>query len=192
MATGARPKVVKRLKPWLPRREKLERSRILRPFAHLIAHPTVWRFNRRGVARGIALGLFLGFLLPFGAQTLAAAALAFGVRANLPVAVLGTTVTNPFTFPFVYFVAYKTGQAILSLKAGADRMVLAPAPDTALGRAWEWIVTTLGPTYLGLTVFAVVGAAVGYLSVNLAWRLSVSGRWRRRRPVAARPGRPAT
>lgn len=179
--------MVKRLKRWMPSREQLERNRFLRPVAHLVASPMVWRFNRRGVARGMALGLFLGFLLPFGAQTFAAAALAFGARANLPVAVLGTTVTNPLTFPFIYFLAYKAGSGLLRLKEGADRLIVTTPPDSLLGRAWEWLGSTAGPTYLGLFLFAVVGAAAGYAAVNLVWRLSVSGRWKRRRLLPGGP-----
>jgi uncharacterized protein (DUF2062 family) len=164
----------------MPTREQLEANRFLRPFAHWLGNPLIWRFHRKGVARGIALGLFLGFLLPFGLQTPLAVALAVGVRANLPIAVLGTTVTNPFTFPFVYFVAYKTGSALLHLRADDGALMAAPAPDGMIARLSGWFSSTVGPTYLGLALFALASAALGYLLVNGLWRLSVSGRWRRR------------
>jgi uncharacterized protein (DUF2062 family) len=173
--------VVKRLKRWMPTREQLEANRFLRPFAHWLGNPMVWRFHRRGVARGVALGLFLGFLLPFGLQTPLAVALAVGVRANLPIAVLGTTVTNPFTFPFIYFLAYKSGSAMLRFKEDADRLLVQTPPESVFGRAWEWLSSTAGPTYLGLFLFAMAGALAGYALVNLIWRVSVSGRWKRRR-----------
>jgi uncharacterized protein (DUF2062 family) len=186
--------VVKRLKRWMPTREQLEANRFLRPFAHWLGNPMVWRFHRKGVARGIALGLFLGFLLPFGLQTPLAVALAVGVRANLPIAVLGTTISNPFTFPLIYFLAYKTGAALLKFKEDADRILVSTPPDTIFDRGWTWLTSTAGPTYLGLTLFAVGSALAGYWLVNTVWRLSVSGKWRRRRlpiPPKVPPKEPA-
>ncbi|HWU04296.1 MAG TPA: DUF2062 domain-containing protein, partial [Novosphingobium sp.] len=41
----------------MPSREKLEQNRFIRPFAHLVLKPDLWRFNRRSVPRGVALGL---------------------------------------------------------------------------------------------------------------------------------------
>ena len=43
------------------------------------------------------------------------------------------------------------------------------------------MVNLAGPTYLGLLIFAVVGAIAGFLTVNLGWRMWVGQRWTRRR-----------
>ncbi len=169
----------------MPTREQLEANRFLRPFARWLGDPMVWRFHRRGVSRGIAIGLFLGFLLPFGLQTPLTVALAVGFRANLPIAVLGTTVTNPLTFPFIYFIAYKTGAGLLRLRADADQLLVQPVPADMLDRATGLLTSTVGPTYLGLLMFGTAAALLGYALVNGLWRLSVSGRWRQRRS----PGR---
>ena len=52
--------LVKTVRSWVeryaPSKEKLSRSRVLRPVARYIANPNVWHFNRHSVARGVALG----------------------------------------------------------------------------------------------------------------------------------------
>lgn len=164
----------------LPTREALERNRFLRPFAHKLTSPLIWRFNRRGVARGLALGLFAAFAIPI-AQTPFAAAFAFGVRANLPVAALSTLVTNPVTFPVVYVLAYQAGARLLDFRAKADRVL--GAADNPVDRWVTEMIETVGTTYLGLILFAVAAAAIGYLAGQLGWRLWIVRKWRRRRSL---------
>ncbi len=170
----------------LPTREELERSRLLRPFAARLSSPLVWRLNRRGVARGVALGLFAAFAVPV-AQTPFAALFAMAARANLPVAAVSTFVTNPLTVPFVYYLAFIVGRSVLRIK---DDAFLAIAPDAgAVERSLTWVVSLAGPTYVGLLLFAAVGAAIGYMGVHLGWRIWVRLRWQRR---CRRRGRPQT
>ena len=59
-------------------------------------HPNLWHLNRHSVAGGFAIGLFAG-LVPGPLQMLTAALLAMPLRKNLPVALLTTLYTNPFT-----------------------------------------------------------------------------------------------
>ncbi|MFP5454422.1 MAG: DUF2062 domain-containing protein, partial [Alphaproteobacteria bacterium] len=57
-----------------PTRESLEQVRWLRPFAHRVLEPSLWRFTRRSVPRGVALGLIVGiFLMIPGLQIIGAA-----------------------------------------------------------------------------------------------------------------------
>lgn len=178
------------MRKWLrlPSREELEANRFLRPWAAHLSSPLIWRFNRRGVARGTALGMFAGFAIPV-AQTPFAALFAVGARANLPVAALTTFVTNPFTVPFFYLAAYFVGRAVLQLKD--DTIFRLTADAGPIERAINWIVTLAGPTYVGLLIFASVGAVAGYAAVHIGWRIWVAGRWnRRRRRRAATPPTP--
>ena len=168
------------MRDWLriPTREELLANRWLRPFAAHLSSPLIWRFNRRGVARGTALGLFSGFAVPI-AQTPFAALFAVGARANLPVAALSTFITNPLTAPFIYYLAYLVGKALLRVKV---ETIFALSPDAGfIERSVMWVVTLAGPTYVGLLVFAIASAVIGYLGVNLGWRIWVGQRWERRR-----------
>jgi uncharacterized protein len=175
-----------KVRRWLkmPTREELEANRFLRPFARHLASPLVWRWNRRGVARGAALGLFAGFAIPV-AQTPFAALFAVAARANLPVAAVSTFVTNPFTMPFIWVLAFLVGREAIGMKT---ETLIALGPEAGrLEQALSWAVNLAGPTYLGLLIFAVVGSAAGFLTVHVGWRLWVGQRWqRRRRKRAAR------
>ena len=56
----------------LPTRESMERIRLLRPVAHRVLAPELWRFTRRSVPRGVALGMIAGILFPFAQIAIAA------------------------------------------------------------------------------------------------------------------------
>lgn len=160
----------------LPTREQLLANRWMRPFAHRLTHPLLWHFNRWSVARGLALGLFVGFLVPLG-QTPVAAMLALSVRANLIVAAVATLITNPITFPAIYYAAFQVGQRLLTTEGWARS---ADAADTLFLSSISWFLSVSAPTALGLFVFGTASATLGYFGVHLGWRAWVQRRWARR------------
>ena len=160
-----------------PEREALLASCWLRPLTHRLSHPAIWHFNRRNVARGVALGLFVGFVLPIG-QIVVAALLAASARGNLLVAALATLVTNPFTFPPIYYAAFCVGGLLLGMTGGADA-----SPAAASDLSASMLDLAMGaslPTLVGLVLFATISAAVGFGAVHIAWRLSLWRQWRSR------------
>ncbi len=160
-----------------PGREALLRNRWLAPVASRLGSEAIWQFNRRSIARGLALGLFAGFLLPIG-QIILAALLAASVRANVLIASAATLVTNPLTFPPIYYAAYRTGSFLL------DKLALyGPPPGRPSEGAglWSILSATSGATFLGLVVFAMLSSLLSFAAVHLAWRLSLVCRWKNRR-----------
>jgi uncharacterized protein (DUF2062 family) len=155
-------------------RDAILGSRWLRPFAYLFDHPSLWHLNRRSFPRALAVGLFTAFILPVG-QFALAALLAVLMRANVPLAAAATLVSNPFTFPAIYFGAYRLGRFLLPAPAEA-----AVPSDRMLGT----LVSLTGPTMLGLAIFAVLGAASGFVLGTAVWRLRLAMRWRARRARA--------
>lgn len=136
---------------------------------HLLDRPWLWHVNRVSIARGLAIGMFFGFLLPVG-QGIAAGAVAVGLRANLPAAVLATFVSNPLTTPAILVAAYYAGLAVLR-----EPMVL---PSLAADTGWLEKIGAMGePLLVGLLLFAVVCAAITYFGVKFAWRVGVL--WKR-------------
>jgi uncharacterized protein (DUF2062 family) len=81
-----------------------------------------------------------------------------------------TMVTNPFTIGFWLWLAYQLGVLIL----GEPAATLAPPATGVLA----WVAEFGWPTVLGMGVFAVGGAAAGYVLVKLIWRVRV---WAKRR-----------
>src|SRR5262245_420160 len=82
----------------LPTRDELEHHPLVRPVAHLLLQPALWRFTRRSVPRAVGVGFFVGILVLIpGVQPVAAAFSAIPVRANVPLTVAVTFLTNPLT-----------------------------------------------------------------------------------------------
>lgn len=168
----------------MPDRTVLAGHPALRPVAQHLLDPALWRMRHEAVARGVAVGLFWAFALPF-AQVLAAAAHCVWWRANIPVAAAATFITNPFTLGFWLWLAYGTGRQVID----------APPPLRRSEGAtlWEWMQSIGEPTLLGMAIFSVVGALLGYLLVKLGWRLRVLWRRRSRRaPNGRQPAPPIT
>ena len=179
-------KLLRRIASLVPTREALEKNRWLRPFARGVLRPDLWRFHRRSVPRAIALGFFLGVLVPF-AHSFFAALLAVVFRANVPVAVAATWISNPITWLVMWPVAYKLGKLLL----GLDRMVglhpLANVAPEAIGHGHHAMaehLSQMGVTAAcGLFAEAVLVSTFGYAVSSLAWRLWIA---RRRRGRVAR------
>jgi uncharacterized protein (DUF2062 family) len=155
----------------IPTRETLSENAWLKPVASRMLHPQLWRMQRETVARGVAVGTFWAFVIPVG-QFVAATAHCAWWRANIPVATAVTMVTNPLTIGFWLWLAYQTGALFL----GAPMM----GPPQSGADVLSWFAQYGWPTVLGMGIFAVVGAALGYVLVKLAWRLRVSMKRRRR------------
>src|ERR1044072_2863339 len=102
-----------RIRTWsernMPKRETFEQIRWLKPIAHRILLPGLWRFHRRSVPRGVALGIIVGVLIPV-AQSIFAALCAPPAGANVPVAGVTTFITNPLTTPPIWVAAYWVGR----------------------------------------------------------------------------------
>lgn len=160
----------------MPTREKMARSKYLRPLGQSFLSPELWRFTRRSVPRGVALGLFAAFIVPLG-QIFLAALLAFPARANVPLAAAVTFVTNPFTFPFWLLVANRVGATVLNFDAAVDVGAAELADDRgALAGFFE----VAGLTAFGFVVLAVVSASVGYVVSGFFWRKLVLHRRKQR------------
>ena len=160
----------------VPTRESIEANRFLRPIAHRVLDPVLWRWTRRSVPRGVALGMVTGILVPMG-QIPASAVLALPLRANIPAAALTTLITNPLTTPPLWVAAYWVGRFMLRIDARAGASVQAAADAGWL----RWLVAEAGPaTALGLLTITAVLTVVGYAATALFWRWRTVRKWRKR------------
>ena len=165
----------------LPTRESLEQSRMLRPVAHRVLAPALWRFTRRSVPRGVALGMVTGILFPV-AQIPFSALLALPARANIPAAALTTFITNPLTTPPLWFAAYYIGKWALRLDQALPGDPVQNAASGAAQSGWmQWLMSDAAPaTALGLLIVTAVLSAAGYGLSALGWRLWIARKWRHR------------
>ena len=190
----------KRIKAWLPTPETLRTNRWLRWMGPTLQHPRLWHFSRKGIAMGLALGIFFGLLIPVAQMPLAAAA-AVVLRANLPMAVASTLVTNPVTFGPVYYGAYHLGKAILGQPAPSEAQVNAflnktlQEPEVEVGM-WERFLQSLRrlatvgkPLVVGLAILASLSGVLVYFLISAVWTLRV--RWSRAKRLRGRVVPPA-
>lgn len=179
-----------RLQRWwranAPTRESLEQSRILRPVAHRVLAPELWRFTRRSVPRGVALGLLVGiFLLIPGLQIAGAALLALPCRANVPIAAAMTFLSNPATTPFILYASIYIGNNILGRTADVSKLMAMMESHATMGQWASWLYSEAAPALLlGLSIISVVVAAVGYLISSALWRSRMATKWRARKKTA--------
>ena len=152
-------------------REKLIQHRWLKPIAHRLQDPKLWHVQHEAVARGAAIGVFWAFAAPV-AQLILSAAHSVWWRANIPVAMAVTLITNPFTIGFWLYLAYELG----ALLTGAPPLTRKPEG----GNLVEWLTSFGWPAVIGMAIFAVGGSIAAYLLVKLGWRLRVWIKRRRR------------
>lgn len=145
----------------------------MRPFDVLLHDPALWSVSRRGTCEALALGVFL-CCLPFPGHSVFAVLGALYWRLNLPVALAAVWVNNPFTIWPIYFFAYKLGSWLLQHKPRRF-------PDQI---SIEWVISEFrhiwAPLWLGGMVEGLFFALIGYAALDVAWRLSIAGRWKLR------------
>jgi uncharacterized protein (DUF2062 family) len=172
----------KYFRKYLPNPEVVRSSRTVARFGRWLQHPNLWHLNRRSVSGAVAIGLFSG-LVPGPLQMLTALLLAIPLKKNLPVALIVTLYTNPFTIVPLYLLAYAYGELLLPGERAANVMPFEfdwsnfGASMAALG---DWAVSLGKPLALGLVALASTLALIGYVAVQITWRVYVVSAWRAR------------
>lgn len=181
----------KYFRKFLPSHDTVRQNRYVAWFGPWLQHHNLWHLHRRSVAGGLAIGMFAG-LVPGSnpVQFTVSAILAVIFRVNLPVAVIVTLYSNPFTIVPLYYMAFRLGQLALMQGNGA----LPPLAFGLEGKGFrEWIPTALHwltsvgkPLLVGLPLLAVLLAVIGYFAVDWAWKLRVRYAWQQRKRRRAR------
>lgn len=189
-ATVADRTIWDRMRAWadrnMPTRESMEHNKWLRPVAHRVLAPELWRFTRRSVPRGVALGMVTGIMIPV-AQIFFSALLALPFRANIPTAALTTFLTNPLTTPPLWAFAYWVGRKILHFDATVPGQ---PITTHVANDSWlNWLWSEAGPALItGLVTITIVASILGYVASAVGWRLWIARKWSKRAHArAAKP-----
>ena len=173
----------KLIRQFISEHEALLEHRWLRPFAPLLRQHDLWYLQRRSVAGGVAVGLFCG-LIPGPFQMLGAALCAIWLRVNLPVAMVTTLYSNPFTIVPLYALAYGLGAWISGANGGiAATNFYFPELhwDDWVEQLTAWLTALGKPLLIGLPVLAVILAVLGYVMVRVGWRIALTLHWRARK-----------
>ncbi len=130
----------------------------------------LWHASWESVARGVAVGLFTGIVPLVSFQTLMAIGLSILIRANLPIALLVSWISNPLTIlPLAYF-TYYVGDWVLGHSYPSQAIHLNwPININNMQMLWS----TFGiPFLVGLPIVAIGAAILGYLIVRFTGFLS--------------------
>lgn len=176
----------KYLRRVLPSHQTVRDNRHIARFSHRLQHHNLWHLHRRSVAGGVAVGMFAGLIpgsnpVQFGAGAL----LAIRFKVNLPLSVLVTLYSNPFTILPLYWLAFKIGQMAL-LQGGGELPTFGiglegQSVSVWLTTAFHWLTGVGKPLLVGLPLLAISLTIAGYCVTDWAWRLGVLWQWRRRR-----------
>ena len=182
----------KRLKDLLPTPEKILESRSLKLFAPQLADPRLWHFNRHSLNKAVYIGVLSAFF-PLPGQMLLALIGALIFRANVPMALGLTWITNPLTTLPVFYAGYYIGAKILDVPMISLRIIGRMISDFTL-----WIISdganpfitykgtvSIAAFCLGLTILAVISSIVCGLAFKSNWRYKTVTSWQKRQKDTA-------
>ncbi len=162
------------LKSIMPSAARLRRSGVLDVLGEWVYASNLWHLNRYSASMAFFVGLFLAFM-PLPGQMLLAAAAAVLLRCNLPLSVGLVFITNPLTFPAIFYIAYQVGALLIDV----------PIRDVEFALTLEWFETGFlnvwKPLAVGCLVCGLFFGSLGYFVVNVLWRMRVARHWRRRK-----------
>lgn len=168
---------IRDLRKYLPTREDIAKSRVLRPIHHWLVDPNLWHMNRDSVPKAAFIGIFCSFI-PIPAQMILAALIAIPSRANLPLALAGCWLSNPLTFAPIFYFCYQVGA-----------LFVGKPMDVSEGEmtGWTWIFERLEliwqPFLLGSFVCAWVGGLTALTVARFLYRMEVArafkNRWKK-------------
>jgi uncharacterized protein len=181
----ATPVFRKFFKKYLPSHETIRHNRFVALFGERLQHHNLWHLHRRSVAGGFAVGLFTG-LIPGSnpVQFFFAALFAVAFKVNLPVAVITTLYSNPFTILPIYVAAYEIGAFVTGGTSNGMPEVGLHLMDKSISE-WgpaliDWVVSLGKPLLVGMLLLALLLSSTGYFAVRAGWRLFAIYEWRKR------------
>lgn len=175
-----------KLKALLPHPEELKKHKFLKVFAPFWDDPRLWHMNRGSLERAVYVGVFAAFLpLPF--QMVLALVGALVVRANVPMSIALTWLTNPLTTIPAFWGAYWVGAKLLGEPVIGFRTIGVLLTDMSLwlfGKGGNPFLThhffSFKAFALGLLVCAIVTSVVLGFGFRLFWRYRIAKDWKNR------------
>ncbi|MBR7800538.1 DUF2062 domain-containing protein [Undibacterium fentianense] len=159
----------------LPNQATIQNLPISQRFTGRLNMPEIWLVQRQRLALGLALGVFCG-MIPGPLQMISAIGLTLILKVNLPMALIGTFLTNPFTIVPIYMAAYGIGQSILGVsnwkQLPAFPEVEWSTPSLTVQNWLNWGSELGTPWLLGMLILATILASLAYLCIHTGWHLS--------------------
>ena len=148
----------------LPRRKHIRGTMVHRLFGDRLFESELWHPTRQRFASGMALGAFFAMMPPLPFQMLGAGIIAYITRVNVPAAMTGTWISNPFTTPFIVYLQYRLGCLML----GREPIHIAD------GQFLSSLAAAPLPYMLGILPSATILALISYPISLIFWDLIFS------------------
>lgn len=162
----------KKLKRFLlrirPRQKKLQGSFLHRLLGANLFAAHLWVPERKTVPKSAALGVFIGLLPLVGLQTVFSAIAAYFVKGNIPIAIVSTFISNPFTVGALILAQIKLGEKLAPSLAVSD-------PTQPL-RVTQYFAHYGKPLLVGSLTSALVGGILAYPLGLWVWNLGEKSR----------------
>ncbi len=175
-----------RLKKWLPKPDELKNNKAIALFAPSLADARLWQLNRKSLVRATYIGVMCAFL-PLPGQMPLAIALALLFRANVPMSVALTWLTNPATSLPIYWATYWVGAKLLGEPPISIQTIGRVIADTT-----RWIFSDGVNPFLvhkffsfkafgvGLVISAIICSIILGLALDFFWQWRVNKNWKKR------------
>ncbi|MGC6485249.1 MAG: DUF2062 domain-containing protein [Candidatus Puniceispirillales bacterium] len=137
------------------------RKGIKRGWIYLLMRMLRLRSTDYALAAGFASGVFASFTPLIGAHILISCAVAWLIRGNMLMSVIGTAVGNPWTFPLIWALIYSVGSLII----GVD-----PVLQDVSGVTYTTFLEAPGTVFISMIVGGVVtGSCFGLVAFLLGY-----------------------
>jgi uncharacterized protein (DUF2062 family) len=172
----------KLFKKRLPSTKSMKNSKELKGLKPFLKGSYLWSRDLQSVARGVAAGL-AGCVIP-GFQFFYAALLAILLKGNLPIALVFTFVTNPFTVaPITYFI-YLVGSLLVGNNESEFVIQHFQWDFSSYNAFWTnvsaWMLQFGKAFLVGLPIVSFCLGVIGYVGTILIWEMYVGLSHRRR------------
>lgn len=174
------------LKAWLPKPEELRKNKVVAMFAPFLADARLWHLNRNSLIRAICVGVMCAFF-PLPGQMPLAVIGALIFRANIPMSIALTWLTNPLTALPVYWVAYSVGAILLGEPTIGVRTIGIVLTDATLWLFHDGAnpfagqqIFSLQAFALGLVITGAITSLILSLAFSLFWRYRIAKDWKKR------------
>lgn len=177
----------KKLKKWLPKPEQILENKTIKLFAPQLADPRLWHFNRRCLTKAVYIGVLSSFF-PLPGQSIIAIFACLYFKANIPMAIALTWITNPLTTIPIFYFAYIIGAKLLDMALIDFSTIGHMLADLSL-----WIFAdganpfvtynsqfSLSAFLLGLCILALISSVVSGIAFRFFWRYKVVTGWKKR------------
>lgn len=175
-----------KIKAWLPTPEKLRENRLVAMFAPFLADPRLWQMNRNSLNRAVYVGVLAAFF-PLPGQMPLAIIGALIARANIPMAVALTWITNPLTGIPVFWLAYSLGALLLGEPLIGLRAIGMILTDLTLWATADGVnpfthhkIFSWQAMAVGLVLSAIITSIVLGIAFRLFWHYRTVRDWQAR------------